>query len=160
MERNFPNNPRYHKVSCTKKHYKRLEHHIYMVKSGPVGTRGDVYEYGLQRLDAFITVTSHWARWRLKSPASRLLVNRLFRRRSKKTAKLCVTGLCAGNSPVTGEFPAQRPVTWKMFQFDDIIISIIFLTTILNLVCSRGKAIIQILVSDKNLLSARFDIDL
>ena len=30
------------------------------------------------------------------------------RRRSKKTSKLCVTGLCVGNSPVTGEFPAQR----------------------------------------------------
>ena len=30
-----------------------------------------------------------------------------FRRRSKKTSKFCVTGLCAGNSPVTGEFPAQ-----------------------------------------------------
>ena len=27
---------------------------------------------------------------------------------SKKTSKLCVTGLCAGNSPVTGEFPGQR----------------------------------------------------
>ena len=26
----------------------------------------------------------------------------------KKTPKLHVTGLCAGNSPVTGEFPAQR----------------------------------------------------
>ena len=29
-------------------------------------------------------------------------------RRSKKTSKLHVTGLCEGNSPVTGEFPAQR----------------------------------------------------
>ena len=28
--------------------------------------------------------------------------------RSKKTSKLRVTGLCEGNSPVTGEFPAQR----------------------------------------------------
>ena len=36
------------------------------------------------------------------------LFNRLFRRRSKKTSKLRVTGLCEGNSPVTGEFPAQR----------------------------------------------------
>ena len=36
------------------------------------------------------------------------LLNRLFRRRSKKTSKLRVTGLCAGNSPVTGEFRAQR----------------------------------------------------
>ena len=35
------------------------------------------------------------------------LLNRLFRCRSKKTAKLRVTGLCVGNSPVTGEFPAQ-----------------------------------------------------
>ena len=36
------------------------------------------------------------------------LLNRLFTRRSKKTSKLRVTGLCEGNSPVTGEFPAQR----------------------------------------------------
>ena len=36
------------------------------------------------------------------------LLYRLFRRRSKKTSKLRITGLCAGNSPVTGEFPAQR----------------------------------------------------
>ena len=35
------------------------------------------------------------------------LLNHLFRRRSKKTSKLRVTGLCAGNSPGTGEFPAQ-----------------------------------------------------
>ena len=35
-------------------------------------------------------------------------LNRLFRRRSKKASKLRVTGLCADNSPVTGEFPAQR----------------------------------------------------
>ena len=35
------------------------------------------------------------------------LPNRLFRRKSKKTSKLRVTGLCAGNSPGTGEFPAQ-----------------------------------------------------
>ena len=35
------------------------------------------------------------------------LLNRLFRGRSKKSSKLRVTGLCAGNSPVTGEFPSQ-----------------------------------------------------
>ena len=34
-------------------------------------------------------------------------LNRLFRCRSKKTSKLRVTGLYEGNSPVTGEFPAQ-----------------------------------------------------
>ena len=36
------------------------------------------------------------------------LLNGLFRRRLKKTSKHCVTGLYQGNSPVTGEFPAQR----------------------------------------------------
>ena len=60
-----------------------------------------------------------WARWHLKSPAWRLLLNRLFGRRSKKTSKLRVTGLCVGNSPVTGEFPHKWPVTRKMFPFDD-----------------------------------------
>ena len=35
------------------------------------------------------------------------ILNRFFRRRSKKASKLCVTGLCAENSPGTGEFPAQ-----------------------------------------------------
>ena len=35
------------------------------------------------------------------------LLNNLCRHRSKKTFKLRVTGLCEGNSLVTGEFPAQ-----------------------------------------------------
>ena len=35
------------------------------------------------------------------------LLNRLFRRKSTKTSKLRVTGLCAGNSPGTGELCAQ-----------------------------------------------------
>ena len=35
------------------------------------------------------------------------LLKRLFRRRSKKTYKLRVTGLCVGNSPMTGKFPTQ-----------------------------------------------------
>ena len=36
------------------------------------------------------------------------LLTCLFRRLSKKTSKLRVTGLCEGNSPVTGEFRSQR----------------------------------------------------
>ena len=35
------------------------------------------------------------------------LLNRLFRRRSNETSKPRVTGLCVGNSPGNGEFPAQ-----------------------------------------------------
>ena len=45
------------------------------------------------------------ARWRLKSHCLR---KRFFTGKSKKTLKLCVTGLCEGKSPVTGEFSAQR----------------------------------------------------
>ena len=48
------------------------------------------------------------------------LLNRPFRRRSKKTWKPRVTDLCVRNSPVTGEFPAQMvsnaenvPIWWR-----------------------------------------------
>ena len=46
------------------------------------------------------------------------LLNRLFRRRWKKTSKFRVTGLCAGKSP------HKWPVTRKMFPFDDVIMLI------------------------------------
>ena len=49
------------------------------------------------------------------------LLNRLFRHRSKKTSKLRVTGLCAGNSPGPVNYPHTGPVTRKMFPFDDVI---------------------------------------
>ena len=45
------------------------------------------------------------------------LLSFLFRHRSKKTSKLCVTGLCEGNSPDKG------PVTRKMFPSDDGIMT-------------------------------------
>ena len=43
------------------------------------------------------------------------------RRRSKKTSKLRVTGLCGRNSPLTGGFPAQRASNAEIFPFDDVI---------------------------------------
>ena len=49
------------------------------------------------------------------------LLNRLFRRRSKKTSKLCVTGLCAGNSPGSVNSTHKGPVTRKTVPFDDVI---------------------------------------
>ena len=52
------------------------------------------------------------------------LFYRLFRRRSKKTSKLRVTGLCVRDSPVTGEFPAHMASNAKMFPFDDVIMLI------------------------------------
>ena len=52
------------------------------------------------------------------------LLNRLFRRRSKKTSKLRVTGLCEGNSPVTSHA--------EMFPFDDVIMVSTALTAMLQ----------------------------
>ena len=76
------------------------------------------------RYTLYITVTSKWARWCLKSPASLLFTHiRLFRPRSKKTSKLRVTVLCEGNSPVIGEFPTQRASDMEMFPFDDVIMT-------------------------------------
>ena len=44
---------------------------------------------------------------RLKSPASRLFTQPFIQAQIKENIKLRVTGLCVGNSPVTGEFPTQ-----------------------------------------------------
>ena len=50
------------------------------------------------------------------------LYNRLFRRRSKKTPKLRVTGLCAGNSPVAETF--RLTITSKDLCNDSGILNI------------------------------------
>ena len=49
-------------------------------------------------------------------------------RKSKKTSKLRVTGLCEGNSPVTGEFPAQRAsyaenvsIWWRHHEHESLL---------------------------------------
>ena len=49
------------------------------------------------------------------------LFYRLFRRRSNKTSKLRVTGLCAGNSPGPVNSSHKWSVTRKMSPFDDVI---------------------------------------
>ena len=90
------------------------------------------------------------------------VLTRLFRSRSKKTSKLRVTGLCAGNSPGTGEFPAQmasnaenvsiwwrhhgRPLWgqwWKLFRmFNSNIhqpIYIFYVMVMKTLVIIRGR---------------------
>ena len=54
------------------------------------------------------------------------VLNRLFKRRSKKTSKLRVTGLCAGNSAGNGEFPAQMASNAEnVFPFDDVIMTLL-----------------------------------
>ena len=47
----------------------------------------------------------------------------LFGRRSKKTSKFRVTGLCVVNSPGPVNSPHKGPVTRKMFPFDDVIMN-------------------------------------
>ena len=44
------------------------------------------------------------------------LPNRLFRRRIKRPSKLRITGLCAGNSPVTDEVTAQMASNAENFS--------------------------------------------
>ena len=56
------------------------------------------------------------------------LLNRLFGHRSKKTSMLRVTGLCVGNSPGAGEFPAQMAsnaenvsISWRLHEKGTLI---------------------------------------
>ena len=56
------------------------------------------------------------------------LISHWFKHRSKKTPKLCVIGLCDGNSPLTGEFPAQRSINaenvsiwWRHHKLDPAV---------------------------------------
>ena len=49
------------------------------------------------------------------------LLNRLSRRRSRKTSNFRVIGLCEGNPPVTGGCPHKGSVTRKMFPFDGVV---------------------------------------
>ena len=65
-------------------------------------------------------------------------LNRSFGCRSKKTSKLRVTRLCAGNSPETGEFPAQMAsnaenafIRWRHH-----------VSPVGNMICHRNASII------------------
>ena len=63
----------------------------------------------------------------------------LFGRRSNKASKLRVPGICAGNSPVTGEFPAQTASNAENIFIDDVIMKYLFLTCLLDVVFSHSK---------------------
>ena len=72
------------------------------------------------------------------------LLNHLYRRRSKKTQKLRVTGLCAGNSPVTGEFPAQMAsnaenvsIWWRHYEMQFLQWKLGYFDSSFNKVCSQ-----------------------
>ena len=75
-----------------------------------------------------VTRLRHSSQWRHNGHHSvwnhqpdHCLLHHLFRCRSKKSPKLRVIGLCAGNSPVIGEFPVQMASNADFFPFDDVI---------------------------------------
>ena len=83
-----------------------------------------VWSYEIE-VDQHVSITSQWRHNGRDSVSNHqphgCLLIRLFRRRSKKTSKLCVTGLCAGNSPGPVNSPRKGPVMRKMVPFDDVI---------------------------------------
>ena len=84
-------------------------------------------------------------RWFISNHQPRgCLLNRLFRRRSKKTSKLRVTGLYVRNSPGPMNSPHKGPVTRKMFPFDDVIIikvRCVTMITVMAFLCGRQNCI-------------------
>ena len=56
----------------------------------------------------FITMTSEWPRWRLKSPASRLFTQSFIQAYIKENIKAPRHWPLCGEFTGTGEFPAQR----------------------------------------------------
>ena len=80
------------------------------IPGGSLNARNNCSKFGSHMSESFYFLL----RWRHNGHGSvsnhqpyDCLLNRLFRHKSKEPSKLRVTGLCAGNSPGTGEFPAQ-----------------------------------------------------
>ena len=124
--------------------------HAYWITSGlpmnyhwlRVGTDWLIFLTGitvLERWHLYIE-TTYLSEWRpnacdgiLNQRRFDCLLNPLSMRRSKKTSRLRVTGLCEGNSPVTGEFPAQRTsnaenasIWWRRYDDQIIVYSTMF----------------------------------
>ena len=66
-------------------------------------------------------MTSLWARWRLKSPASPLFAQVSVQVQIKENIKAASHWPLRGNSPVTGEFPTQKASDAEIIPFDDVI---------------------------------------
>ena len=91
------------------------------------------------------------------------LLNHLFRRRSKKTSKLRVTGLCAGNSPGTAQMASNTEnvsIWWchhalelffSWWCYDMVILS-------MSLIVCKGKPVVASGSSHKGPVMPGFDI--
>ena len=80
-----------------------------------------------------ITVTSNWALWHLKSPATQMFIQP-FKLTSNKTSKATVLVLCEGNPLVTGGFRTQRAsdaesvsMSWRHHEMFVCILMLIML---------------------------------
>ena len=80
------------------------------------------------------------------------LLNGLFWHRSKKTLNLSVTGLCAGNSPETGEFPAQMAsnaenvsIWWRHHMSH--ITPYAYRITVIKTILGRSQEVVNPLIS-------------
>ena len=80
---------------------------FYSPCTGPAANRG-------------ITVTSWWARWRLKSPASWWFTQSFVQAQIKGKALALVRGI--HRWPMNSSH--KWPVTWKMFPFDGVIMGL------------------------------------
>ena len=85
---------------------------------------------------AFITLTSWWPRWRLKSPASRLFTQSFIRTQIKENIKAPRHWPLCGEFTGIGEFPAQWASNAEMFLFDDVIMCTQYIPRIIHIVCA------------------------
>ena len=77
----------------------------------------------------FVYLSLQWRPNERDGVSNHRLHDYLLRCRSSKTSKLRVTGLCVGNSPMTGEFPAHRTsnaedvsIWWRIMLWVSVII--------------------------------------
>ena len=70
-----------------------------------------------------ITMTSWWARWHLKSPASRLVTQLFIEMQIKENIKALRHWPLCGKFTVDRWIPPKLPVMPKMFPFDDVIMN-------------------------------------
>ena len=111
-----------------------------------VDVLNDIWDFSnsvssIYMFEFYITVTSEWARWCLKSPAARLFTQS-FIQTPRKISKLRMTGLCAGKSTVTGEFPAQMAsiaenvsIWWR---HNESIKHLVFEATCISVACMQS----------------------
>ena len=102
-----------------------------------------------------ITMTSEWARWRLKSPASRLFTQPFIRVQIKENIK------APRHWPLCGEFtgPHKWPVTRKMFPFHDVIMmSCDFCTSVVVVVDALSHFKVGMCLSCVNICEKEHDV--